>query len=561
MANYGMTEDGGKRNDSYVNMDAANNSSFVYQFCKKYDVNLTKELEDRIDRLLSKYGKDRKFDNDKLINEIENTIKEYSEEKNSEIEEDDYTSTSSHYNNVSSSGGYSRHSGNANDGIYDLNPDDMSLIVNISSSITSNLKGAKITVPPRAVKYANGVIAAARLIRNISLSLSDFKSVIVDSINGAEGNDILYGDSSWEEIGKLLNRQKYSRSDNSEMKEATKDFFLKFDCDVSDDGIVSITNNDGEVYKYNLLTKTLSTDKGEIPCRIYVPDNDKDYSHLNTYTYFTASGSENYDKYIDDSTINKGSKDKSTLKGNAIIIQIDKNNPTVSYAKGKNRFIYDDAYKMVPETTKFINLIAKTDLADNHCRNIIGGDSKFGAYSLGIAADNGDLYKTVYCVNNAFCVNKDIPENAIVTDDDTVLKGNVKGTNKTQLTTDQLKRLSGKDIYMIYANGDENQSRNGAWAKCPPKDSLAISGLDYICNAASSDTNINVIYCNNSSNGHADLRSAYAEKANKYKNLNYDEANWHSFARNEYSTHAEGNWLITELLEADTTNSNYYFYK
>ena len=557
MTNYGMAEDGGRQSDSHINLNVANESSFIYQFCKKYNVSLTGELENRIDRLLSKYSKDSKVNNDRLINELENTIKEYGEEKNNEIKKNESVNVSKRYNSALSLG---NNKGNADEGIYDINPDDMSLIASMCSSITSNLSSAKITVPPRAVKYANGVIAAARLIKNVSLSLGDFKSIIVDSINAAEENDVLYGDSSWEDIGEVLNRKKYDRNDNSEVKEATKDFFLKCNCEVSDDGIASITSDDGKVYKYNLLTKTLSTDNGEIPCRIYVPDNVQDYAHLNTYTYFTASGSKNYDKYIDDSTTNKGSKDKSALKSNAIIIQIDKNNPMVSYGKGDNRFIYDDAYKMVPETTKFINLIAKTDLVDDHCHNIIGGDSKFGAYSLGIAADNGDLYKKVYCVNNAFCVNKDMPENTIVTDDGTVLKGNVSGTTKTQLTTDQLKRLSGKDIYMIYVSGDDNQSHNGTWASCSPKDSLAITGLDYICNVASSDTNINVIYCNNQPNGHMDLRSKYAEKASQYKNLSYYEENWGSFARNEYKTHTDGNWVITELLEADTTNSNYYFY-
>lgn len=617
MANYGMPEDGGKQSNLYVNMDATSNSSFVYQFCKKYDVNLTEELENRIDRLLSKYSKDGKIDNDKLINEIENTIREYREETRSEVEKSN-VNTPSQYNSVS--GGYGS---NADEGIYDIDPDDMYQIASICSSITSSLKGAKITVPPRAVKYANGVIAAARLIKNVSLSLSDFNSIINDTINAAEENDTLYSDNlSWDEI-----MARYNSNQNSKPIELTPEYIIEHakelgvdiidlaDYDkfgiyyestkVDGDGepIIKVRtladlsdkngsqfahmNVDGKDCYYDMITHNFyidgydpHIDEGKTVVRgvpsenktnplnatIYLPSNTTDPSHLNTYTYF-VSPEEMYTSHITEGKngkLDENGKPDIGQDTNSVLIQIKKNTAN------------NGAWDKHDETgymTKFVNNMFKTDLPNGHCQNIIGGDSKYGAISLVVAAQNDDLYNTVYCVDNAVIVS------------DVHVKS---PRSKTQITADEVLKLKGKNLYFISVFNDENLnhgSKNGGdWVSVNTDDSHFIKGLKYLCNTLSEDdpsnesgTNIHVIYTPNVAGVEKDPEKTLEKGTDKVGasietlcdeckdlsvNFTYHDGRidnlWGNLFSEFWKTHTKGNYIPVELATAAMTNYNYY---
>ena len=474
---------------------------------------------------------------------------------------------------------YIDNSTNSNSGdIVDFDTDTASEASQMAKGAVDIISGSTIGIPGAVEPYCGNLDSVANeAVSKVESSLSDFTNAMGTISNTVEGLDDMIEavDRDWGNINKW---KSYNRDYDSQIVEANEEFFKDCGYDVVN-GIVTVKDDSGNtIYEYDLNTKILTSDGKKIECTFYVPvnghnsENPKEYyKKLNTYTYFTMSATKeendtHYDKYITDpDNCGRGKANKETFNGNAIIIQIDKRDVAKEKSgdNDDNMFISDEGYSMVPETTKFINHIASTDLTNNHCRNIIGGDSKFGAYALGIAADNGDLYKTVYCVNNAICVNKDNPENAITLDDGTVLKGNVSGTTKTQLTMEQIRNLSGKDIYMIYASGDDNQNHDGTWKLLPDsstalRNALSATGLDYLCNATSADTNINIIrYVDQ--NKHTLIRKIFGEKDQQYDNLHYYEDVWDQFARNPITTHTGGNWLITELLEAYTTNCNYYF--
>ena len=434
--------------------------------------------------------------------------------------------------------------------VYEADTNGLDGIVTHCFSISSGISGATIAIPGPMQKHAGGIEGALAGKSKITSVLNDFKREILRIAKGAlEYDDISdASDIDWGDLRNII----YDRNKNSEMVEADENFFVKCGYEVKN-GIASIEvdeNGKKKKYEYNLSTKTLTIDgAGSIPVTIYYPKNATDLSKLNTYTYFTMkhtneSDKVKYDKYIDDPTMNGGNSE--AFKGNAIVLKINKQD--VSISKGNNMFLTEEGKALVPETTKFVNAVAGTKLKDNQCRNIIGGDSKFGAYSLCFAADNGDLYQTVYCVNNAFCVTGE----------------NIKGSNKTQITKEQLKNLAGKDIYMIYASGDDNQSHNGNWGDCSPKNSLAITGLDIMGEAmleaekeGLKPANVHVIYSN--VGGKDLLVKEYKKMAEKYPGIityNDEDEVVGNFIRKKYNNHSEGNWMIVELLEADVTNCN-----
>ena len=542
------------------------------EFLGNIDDNVKTDLEGQIKDILTEYKNDKT--GSVTMDDVYNSLTNLSTKKEDDDETLDYDKYYKEEPEKTVQPVYRPNTGNTTGDIVDFDTDTASEAAQMAKGAADIISGSTIGIPGKVEPFCGDLDSAANnAVSKVESSLTDFTSAMGTISNKVEGLDDVMAniDLDWGNINKW---KSYDRNNNSEMHEATEDFFKACGA-IPVDGKVTIKvpNGDGteKTYTYDMNTRMLNIDGKDVRCKFYVPDNATDYSHLNTYTYFVA---DSYADYISNTTDITGRDgypppDTSSMKANAILIQIDKNDETVSYKKGDNRFMYDESKLTVPETTRFINALAQTDLENNHCRNIIAGDSKFGAYALEIAAESGDLYKSVYCVNNAICVDYKNPNNEIEVNGKK-LRGNVSGSDKTQLTREQLEKLSGKDIYMIYASGDQNQDHNqkSGWAKsCKNEDSYALTGLDYICNFASKKTNINVIYFDRYSHtgekGYATkydkLKSLYQEKADKYENLSFHDDNWERFSRNCHFSHTDGNFLVTELLEADVTNCNYYF--
>ena len=282
--------------------------------------------------------------------------------------------------------------------------------------------------------------------------------------------------------------------------------------------------------------------KVEIEAYFYLPSHvveSGDYSvleNLDTYTFFTS----NKKQYMN--TINN--KEINTLS-----MMVVKSDPMNS------------KYGAVANLTRAGNAMAGTNL--NKCQNSIGGDSIYGAHSLKLAASTGDLYKTVYCVDNA----------AIVTG----VNGKA-GTKEQFASLDDLKGLDNKNIYFINTSGDDNYSmhadmtlgkdgkvkRGRAYVPVSNtktisvdqvKESFTYTGIELVAQNCP-NSKIHIVYqCEDTAKAYQreNFPVALDQLADKYGNVWNDSENWSEYASKLYQTHSQGNYIPHDLNEAAST--------
>ena len=297
-----------------------------------------------------------------------------------------------------------------------------------------------------------------------------------------------------------------------------------------ENGVVTM-KIDGKECTYNMKTHKFSNGekvnnrKVELETYFYLPSHITDYSqlsNLNTYTFFTSSQKQ-YVNTIQNREIN------------TVTMMVVKQDPLA----GK--------YDAVKSITKMGNNAANTNL--KKCQNIIGGDSVYGAHSLKIAASSGDLYKTVYCVDNA----------AIVTGE------NGKAGTKEQFSSvNELKGLDGKNVYFINTSGDDNYAmgadmsiqRGRAYVSVNNiKNSFTYTGIELVAKNCP-NAKVHIVYQDQ------DTAKAYQktkfpealnELASKYKNVTNNSKDWDKYAAKKYKTHSEGNYIPHDLASAAST--------
>lgn len=298
---------------------------------------------------------------------------------------------------------------------------------------------------------------------------------------------------------------------------------------------------DGKKCTYDMNKHTFTSNGKTLQTYFYLPSHvvqSNDYSqleNLNTYTFFSTSQSQ----YVN--TI-------QNRKINCVSMMVIKKDPM-----GEN-------YDTVRSITKMANQAANTNLTK--CKNIIGGDSVYGAHSLKIAASSGDLYDTVYCVDNA----------AIVTG------YNGKARTKEQFSSiDELKGLDGKNIYFINTSGDDNYAtgadmsvQNGrAYVQLGSrgnvstedvKHSFTYTGIELVAKTCP-NAKVHIVYQDqDTSKGYqkTNFPKALNELDSRYSNIWNDSSKWDLFANKKYKTHSEGNYIPHDLASAaSTTNPNY----
>ena len=383
------------------------------------------------------------------------------------------------------------------------------------ASVESTVESTTIEIPASITPYASSIISTVNesKVENTE-ALNSTKETLITIYESIEAID----NHITSDTGKVFDfndiwAMAYNKKTGSKLKAAGLDFFRQNkDCQING-SVVTFTQN-GKTYKYNLANKTLTVNGESVKVGFFVPSGTKDYSKLNTFTYFIQDGYDNPTAYPSDAV-------------------------DVEVKRGDNKYFVKQ--KMVAESTKFMNGVAKTDL--NNCQNIIGGDSLYGAESLKLAATNGNLYKSVYCVNNAVLVTGK----------------NASRGNKVQFDSlSQLKGLDGKNVYFISAQGDENfnhcAKNGGGWVSCSYDEGYVFTGLDLVAKNCP-NANIYLVY---SKNGKSQIKNHYASLDKKYKNVHYLSDKWYSFAKKDYTTHSDGNRIMPELVSALVTNYNGY---
>ena len=409
---------------------------------------------------------------------------------------------------------------NSNDkgNIVDVDTDIILEVASKYANVKDNVVEAKIDIPIGVQEFSSDIINTVNEANDdISSLLDESKEAMVEILSQLdyldnEIKDINIDEFDFNSIWNLVNDIKASHT----LVEADKNFFLQnADCKVDGDVVTFI--KEGRTYQYNLSSKKLTIDGSlSVNVGIYIPQGVKDYSKVNTLTYFVGNEYDKITQYPSDATVLR------FLKSDTGIKHFTKQNE-------------------VPLATKFINGVVNTDF--EKCQNIVAGDSLYGAESLKLAANNGDLYQTVYCVNNAVLVSG---ENA--------LKG-----EKVQFTSfDELKGLDGKNVYFISAMKDDNlnrcANRASGWVECSCRKGYLYTGLDLVSKTCP-NANIYMIYNNK---GKDELKNLLYDFQESHDNFTYLDDKWNDFARKDYSSHTDGNRIMSELVEASVTNFNGY---
>ena len=421
-------------------------------------------------------------------------------------------------------GGSKKPSDTEDDVVVDIETDMVLDVSEQYASIDSMISSASLSIPGGVAPFAGNLTSIIESGKNeISQAFKKTKAALVELLQGVEDVD--------NEVATLTKvdgfdfndiwAMAYNKKTGSNLKVADINFFKQNkDCVIN--GNVVTFKKDGKTYQYDLSTKLLKAGSESVKVGFFVPSNTKEYSKLNTFTYFVANGYDNPTGYPSD----------------AVVIRFLKGDVETRDSKGNAKFVKQ---KAVPEATRFINGVAKTDLSN--CQNIIGGDSLYGAESLKLAAKNGNLYKTVYCVNNAVLVSG----------------VNAQRGSKVQFDSlSELKGLNGKNIYFISASGDENFNhcaRNGGgWVPCSYDQGYVFSGLDLVAQTCP-NAKIYLVY---SKNGKSQIKNHYYRLEKKYRNVDYLDDKWNCFAKKNYTTHTDGNRIMPELVAASVTNYNAY---
>ncbi len=383
--------------------------------------------------------------------------------------------------------------------------------------IEATVTDAKLEVPAKVKEFTGTLETAAETAKdNINNEITELKTEIVEAVNTVIDVDDNIPKLTIGQSLKDIVSAAYDVSQNRATQRATEEFFRNGGCKI--EGNCAILTVDGKECKYDMKKhKFYVNGKYAFDAEFFVPSGVTNYSQCNTYTYFCSSD------YND--VINK----RNT---NSVVLKITKYSEKVHF----------DKYSEVATATKFTNQVAKTDL--NNCQNVIGGDSVYGAHSLKIAAKSGDLYQTVYCVDNA----------ALVTDI------NARRNNKEQFSTiEELKGLDGKNVIFMSASGDDNLAchyGNSTMTKCPYDQSYTYTGVKLVCETCP-NAKVSFIYQPTKSYQNK-IASLYKDLENKYSNFSYDTSAWDSYARKRYEYHSGGNYIVSDLAEAPATNVNRY---
>ena len=459
-----------------------------------------------------------------------------------------------------------------------IDSDEVLDISNVLGILENNIDSLSISIPSAVSSEASSISNVVSDSKNqINSDLGTCKSIIIDVMKNVDlidrsvvPDDIV--DMSFNELNDFAR----GIDNGSQPIPVNEDFFKNCeDCEILDsityyernesgnlvehtsEGKFATVRIDGKRYVYDINGHrffapsykydtnghlTYVGNEYVFDATIYAPQNATDYSKLNTYTYFlendTNSNKKENEKYVNE--INN-------YDTNCVVIRI---------LKPKGDF---NKYDETTGITKMVNKVANTDLENDHCRNIIAGDSAFGAHVLKIAASEGkDVYNTVICINNAVIVDG----------------VNGKAGQKTGFDSlEDLKGLDGKEIYFISANGDPNVNcnygKNGAvMASCSAEDSYLCTGIDNLCQQCP-NARIHALYYERNAQGktsHDDVAVAlksfdprFKDGGNnhpKYKNFSYD--GWFGTFDKAYHTHTDGNRAITYSVNLHLVNDNFY---
>lgn len=520
------------------------------QICDDYNVQRTEELENAIRTILTKY-KDKTISSDDVItffNEMDvNSLTESTEETpstdsssgssdqdkgsssgqsdNQNTGNDSKKKTSSDNSQDSSTGNDTSSQGTTTEtpvgdtGIIDVDTEAIEKVSSTLSEVEEEVSSNEINVPSSVSEYAAEIQAKAKAgiteihtgLDCIKQEMSEKLQSVIDADDSIENQDVVADSfaSIWA-TAHNINLSKLVPADTS--------FFAQNpDCKI--EGTKVTFKKDGNTYTYDLKTKRFTMNGSGINnVGIYVPSGATDYSKLNTFTYFVADGYDNTTKY----------------PSNAIVVRILK---TTVQSDGK----FTKATE-VAGATKFVNGVAKTD--KTNCQNVIGGDSVFGAYSLKLAATNGNLYNTVYCVNNC----------ALVTG-----MNATRGSKAQFATLDDLKKLDGKNIYFISATGDPNLASHygskGAMTPCSYNQSYTYTGAEIVAKYCPK-ANVYAVY--GGTEAKEGIKKLYRHLDGKYSNFTYLENDWNNMVKGNYHSHSDGAKLMSDLVGAVPTNFNNY---
>ena len=378
--------------------------------------------------------------------------------------------------------------------------------------VKSTIGNTKISITNSIVKKYAGDITSLINIGNddINGDLNKAKNLMIESVSSfeyvddqIESADIKNFDFNdiWKYTGKII---------STGVKVADKEFFEQ--CGYTVDKNIVIVGD----YKYNVKNHTFSINGKSIGnVYFYIPTGVSDYSKLNTLTMLS---------HVDSYGIER--KRDVGATSNSIIVAFDK---------------ADSSALKVPSniagTTKFINQVAKTDLSK--CQNIITGGSRFGARSLKIAAETGDLYQTVICVNNA-----------------AIVKGVNGGRGRQKEAFDsieQLQKLNGKNIYFVsskedpnltmYYNGKSETARKNDVTKC-----YVYTGMELLTKYCP-DSQVYFI-SNNDNPEFANINAS---------NYVYGRNSWSQVAKsNDYANHGTLHNLLNDLCSSNLVGYNAY---
>lgn len=411
---------------------------------------------------------------------------------------------SSPSNSSSNRGSYERTDEGSLDEIIDIDTDVVTDISGKYGPISDEISGNKLEVSNSVIaSYASSLVSAiASENQEIVSDINDIKPIIIDTLSEIPGIDneiknVDLSNYSFDDIGNLS-----KKIDGKRVHVADKAFFEQCGCTVNGN-IVTV----GE-YTYDLKSHILSANGVKVKTLFYIPEGITNYSHVNTLTTFSDISSD--------------------TKSSAILVSLGQ----VDGLKTSQ----------VSMATKFINKVAGTDLTK--CQNTITGGSRFGARSLKIAAETGDLYQSIICVNNAV-----------------IVKGvNGRGSGKEAFdSVSDLAKLNGKNIYMVSSKEDPNLIMyNGK------------TEFDKIGNGFSDDSDIRQCYVYTG----LELLAKYCPNANVYmitnsnniylkefsaSNYHYAPGLWDSIANNpSYAYHKTYNNILHDMCESGLVGCNGY---
>lgn len=504
--------------------------------CSLANIERTSELENFFIEILNKY-KEGIFDENTIIDlfqkvatgnmaEAFNYVATYT----SELEEYVDESTDTYYGGGGGGGSSSKKSSET---IVDIDYERLNSFISKYDELEKELNSIEITIPPLLESYAGSISAIVQNGKSESTGyLSELKQSLVEILNITAETDQAIKDI---ELGKIsfkdLSSVVYDRSQSSEVRMVTESVFKNLGYTPDESGFITING-----CKYNVKNHKFYNGNDEaFEAYFYMPQNaltNGNYNELNTYTFFSEKG---YHNLIDN------------CSSNSVLLRITKYPADKQFTK----------LNEVSLATKFMNQVVGTGTSTSGtgkaCRNIIAGDSSYGANALKVAAQSGDLYQTVYCVNNAAIVGGE--------------GGNGHPGTKNQFATlEDLKGLNGKDIYFISAPGDENLNHcytGKKWAESVTSydNSYTYKGIELICQNCP-EARVHFIINESQMKGkETQLIDLYKNLETKYNNFSYDSSEWNNLTDPSYRYHSSGhnivydaaNWSVTNVVPETTT--------